>query len=137
MEKLTPQNYREEHLVQVLLAILQGIPVEYKSKSNDWTELKDFFLILKENTKYRIVPKPTPLPFSREMWQMFSKKWKLATMNKDESISLHTQTSFLNPRYEQWSVPDDAETIDVTDLLAVNTDGINWRLSLTKRPKDV
>ncbi|MWN30977.1 MULTISPECIES: hypothetical protein [unclassified Gilliamella] len=137
MEKLTPQNDREEHMVQVLLAILQGIPVEYKSKSNDWTELKNSFLILKENTKYRIVPKPTPLPFSREMWQMFNKKWKLATMNRDESISLHTQTSFLNPCYEQWSVSDDAETIDVTDLLAVNTAGINWRLPLTKRPEDV
>lgn len=143
MEKLTPQNEHQEHMVQVLLAIMQGIPVQYKGKRDGWTDLQNPILYINANTKYFIVPKPTPLPISLEMWRMFNKKWQIATMSSGERIYLHEDTSLLEPVYGEWSTSDlgaDFDTvnkIDITDLIEVNTDTINWRLSVTRRPKGV
>ena len=57
--KLIPQNEEQEHLVQMLLAKLQGIPVEYWSTDHDkWLDSKHDAIIA--SVIYRIKPTFNP-----------------------------------------------------------------------------
>lgn len=57
--KLIPQNEEQEHLVQMLLAKLQGIPVEYWSTAHDkWLDSKHDAIIA--SVIYRIKPTFNP-----------------------------------------------------------------------------
>jgi hypothetical protein len=131
MEKLTPQNEHQEHMVQVLLAKMQGVPVEYK-RGTDWCRAVPDSVSL--NTEYRIAPKPTYLPISREMWQMISKEWKWASMDENKGVNFFTHEPVIYKPDGIWgfNVGNYCQSI-----LAINTNGINWEQSLTKRPEDV
>jgi hypothetical protein len=132
MEKLTPQNEHQEHMVQVLLAKMQGIQVEYKVDDNDWRLAGPDCVSL--DIKYRIAPKPTYLPISREMWQMISKEWKWASMDESKGVNFFTHEPVLYKSDGIWgfNVGNYCQSI-----LAINTNGINWEQSLTERPEDV
>ncbi|MFQ1018016.1 hypothetical protein [Gilliamella sp. BG7] len=130
MEKLTPQNKHEEHLVQVLLAKMQGVPVEYK-RGADWCRAVPDSVSL--NTEYRIVPKPIPL-FTREMWAMIAPEWKWAAMDRDGKVCFYTDEPCINTRGIGWTNCGGDYCYSV---LATNIDGVSWRLSLTERPEGV
>lgn len=131
MEKLTPQNKHQEHTVQVLLAKMQGIPVEFGC-SNDWREVHSELAGF--TFEYRIVQRPTPLPISHEMWRMINKKWKWAVKDKGGNVWFYTHEPSLGKEKDIWvcHAGDYCRSI-----LIINTDGIDWKQSLTKRPEDV
>ena len=126
--KLTPQNAKQEHLVQILLAMSQNIPVEVNI-SGEWELSTILFPTM--NYEYRIKPTPTPLPISREAWSFIDKKWHYAAMDKCGAICLYERKPTKSGR--GWDTD-----FSVSDCpLNINTDGINWEASLTERPEDV
>lgn len=132
MEKLTPQNEYQEHMVQVLLAKMQGVPVEEYNDDNYFWHPSDSNCIFL-NTEYRIVPKPIPL-ITREMWAMIAPEWKWAAMDKDGKVYFYTDEPCINTRNIGWT---NCGGDYCNSVLATNANSTNWRLSLTKRPEDV
>ena len=126
--KLTPQSAEQEHLVQILLAMMQKIPVEVNI-SGEW-ELS-VILFPTMNYEYRIKPKPTPLPISREIWSHLDKIWKYATMDRDGLTFWHQEKPTQN--HLGWGSVDYRSTYP----LNFNSEGINWETSLTERPEGV
>lgn len=129
--KLTPQNAEQEHLVQVLLAKMQGMQVEYKVDDNDWCLAGPDCVSL--DIKYRIAPQPTPL-ITREMWAMIDPKWKWAAMDSDGEVYFYTDEPCIRARGFSW---DSCGGYYCNSVLATNANSTNWRLSLTERPEDV
>jgi hypothetical protein len=131
MEKLTPQNEHQEHMVQILLAKMQGLTVERKL-DNDWcwSNPGDLFLDL----EYRIAPKPTSLPIPHKMWAMIDKKWKYAAMDDDGDVFFYNNKPVLTTTRGTWCCDGGGA---IGSVLAINIGGINWKQSLTKRPEDV
>ena len=131
--KLTPQNAEQEHWVQIILARLQGIPIEvYSIINNKWIDLGDDCSIFM-GYEYRIKPEPisTPLPISREIWSHLGKIWKYATMDRDGRTFWHQEKPTQN--YLGWGSVDYRSTYP----LNFNSEGINWETSLTERPEGV
>ena len=130
--KLTPQNEEQEHLVQMLLAKLRGIPVERWSFSDQkWVDSTNDTIIT--CNKYRLKQEPTltPLPISRELWSYIDKKWQYAAMEQDGRIFFYHAKPIIEGDY--WSA-----SFNMSDCpLNINTDGIDWKLSLTERPEGV
>ena len=129
--KLTPQNAEQEHWVQIILARLQGIPIEvYSIINNKWIDLGDDCSIFM-GYEYRIKPTPTPLPISRDLWSHIDKKWQYAAMGYCGSILFFERKPTKGG--SGWN-----SYFNVSDCpLNINTDGINWETSLTERPEDV
>ena len=127
--KLTPQDAKQEHMVQILLAIIQNIPVEVNI-GGEWETSTILFPSM--NYEYRIKPiKPTPLPISREAWSFINKTWQYAAMDECGAICLYERKPTKGVR--GWDTD-----FSVSDCpLNINTDGINWETSLTERPEDV
>lgn len=126
--KLTPQNAEQEHMVQILLAIMQKIPVEVNI-GGEWRTSTILFPDM--GYEYRIKSKPTPLPISRELWSHIDKKWQYAAMGDCGSILFFERKPTKGG--SGWN-----SYFNVSDCpLNINTDGINWETSLTERPKDV
>lgn len=129
--KLTPQNAEQEHWVQIILARLQGIPIEvYSIINNKWIDLGDDCSIFM-GYEYRIKSKPTPLPISREIWSHLNKIWTCATMDRDGRTFWHQEKPTKN--HLGWDSVDSRSTYP----LNFNSEGINWETSLTERPEDV
>ena len=128
--KLTPQNAEQEHLVQILLAMMQKIPVEVNI-SGEW-ELS-VILFPTMNYEYRIKPTliATPLPISREIWSHLHKRWRYATMDRDGQTFWHQEKPTKN--HLGWGSVDYRSTYP----LNFNSEGINWETSLTERPEGV
>lgn len=128
--KLTPQDAKQEHMVQILLAIIQNIPVEVNI-GGEWGTSTILFPSM--NYEYRIKPTPTltPLPISREAWSFTNKTWQYAAMDECGAICLYERKPTKGVR--GWDTD-----FSVSDCpLNINTDGINWETSLTERPEDV
>lgn len=130
--KLIPQNEEQEHLVQVLLAKMQGVPVEEYNDDNYFWHPSDSNCIFL-NTEYRIVPKPTPL-ITREMWAMIASEWKWAAMDSDGEVYFYTDEPCISARGFSW---DSCGGDYCNSVLATNANSTNWRLSLTERPEDI
>ena len=129
MDKLTPQNAEQEHMVQILLAKMQGIEVEfYACHYEKWISsvARDIDL----DTNYRI--KSHELPITTEMWAMIDKKWKWAVMNEDGEVLFYKEKPYNTGEY--WYTDSCGCTLNI---LAIDTDRIDWRKSLTKRPEGV
>ena len=131
MPKLTPQNAEQEHWIQIILARLQGVPIEYYSVIyHEWLGTNCCSIDI-DNTTYRIKPKPTPLPISREAWSFINKTWQYAAMDECGAICLYERKPTKGVR--GWDTD-----FSVSDCpLNINTDGINWETSLTERPEGV
>lgn len=131
--KLTPQNAEQEHMVQILLAIIQNIPVEVNI-CGEWE--KSTILFPSMDYEYRIKPISTPLPISRELWSYIDKKWLYAAMDEDKKIHFYTKTPILE--CDEWRFIKRCDSDDwIECALNINTNGINWETSLTERPEDV
>ena len=94
MNKLTPQNAEQEHMVQILLAKMQGVEVE--------------------------------------IYERFREEWKWAAKDSDGEVSFYKEEPLIIGRY--WCPISDDHALNV---LTLNTDGIDWRKSLTRRPEGV
>ena len=130
--KLTPQDAKQEHMVQILLAKLQGVYVEEYNDDNCFWKPSDSNCIFL-NTEYRIVPKPTSL-ITREMWAMIAPEWKWAAMDGDGEVHFYTDEPCISIRDWMWTCGGGDYC---NSVLAINTDSINWERSLTERPEDV
>lgn len=130
--KLTPQNKEQEHLVQVLLAKMQGVYVEEYNDDNCFWKQSDSNCIFL-NTEYRIVPKPPSL-ITREMWAMIAPEWKWAAMDGDGEVYFYTDEPCISARDWMWTCGGGDYC---NSVLATNANSTNWRLSLTERPEDV
>jgi len=131
--KLTPQNAEQGHLVQMLLAIMQKIPVEVNF-GGEWTTSTILFPSM--GYEYRIKPTPTPLPMSRWMWRKINKKWRFIAMDKDGQVFLYMKRP--HPKrgeYGGYWYKGSAYCVEFP--FYINTDGVNWETSLTERPEDV
>ncbi|OCG71895.1 hypothetical protein A9G43_03850 [Gilliamella sp. Occ3-1] len=131
MEELIPQNEHQEHMVQVLLAKMQGVPVEYK-RGADWCRAVPDSVSL--NTEYRIAPQSTPLPISREMWTLIDRTWNYAAIDANGRVFFFERKPYIVATDELWS-SNTGKYIGCA--LAINIEGINWKWSLTERPEDV
>ena len=130
--KLTPQNAEQEHLVQMLLAIIQKIPVEVNI-GGEWRTSTILFpdMDYEYHIKPTPTPTPTPLPISREIWSHLDNRWCYAAMESDGRIFFYNTKP--TRELEYWSASS-----DVSDCpLNINTYGINWEASLTERPEGV
>ena len=127
MNKLTPQNKRQENMVQILLAKMQGIEVEYLSHGSWYYSPAEYFDL---SFTYRI--KPHELPITKEMWAMIGEEWKWAAKDKDGEVCFYKEKPFKTNRY--WYAASEHYALNV---LTLNTDGIDWRKSLTRRPEGV
>ena len=128
--KLTPQNAEQEHYVQMLLAKMQGIPVEFWYDFDQiWDDSSSDSISI--SVKYRIKSKPTPLPISREIWSHLDKRWQYAAMDEDGRIFFYNTKP--TREFEDWSASSDMSDCP----LNINAYGINWETSLTERPEDV
>ena len=127
--KLIPQNAEQEHLVQILLAKMQRIPVECDFGDGDgWVDSTILYIDL--GRKYRIKP-TTPLPISRELWSYIDKQWKYVAMDKNKKIFFYEKRPII-------SEFDWRDSLSVArSPFNINTNGINWETSLTERPEDV
>lgn len=131
--KLTPQNAKQEDLVQILLAMMQKIPVECNFGDGDgWTDAG--ILYPNRNYKYRIKSKPitTPLPISRELWSYIDKRWRFIAIDKSGTMYL-----FLDKPTARDGLWLPVGGVYSQCPLNINTDGINWETSLTERPEGV
>lgn len=129
MDKLTPQNTEQEHMVQILLAIMQGVAVEYYDViDRRWETVSHKTIYLEFD--YRI--KSHELPITREMWAMIDKKWKWAAKDNDGGVWFYVD----RPSKSDYCWSADSQGCAL-NALVLNTDGIDWRKSLTKRPEGV
>lgn len=129
MNKLTPQNSEQEHMVQILLAKMQGFEVEHFA-CGVWCHSPSNYFDFK--SIYRI--KPHELPITREMWGMLDKKWKWAAKDENDQIYFYTDEPYVFGDYNYWCVRGGR---CIKSILAINADGIDWQKSLTKRPEGV
>lgn len=129
--KLTPQNAKQEHLVQILLAMSQNIPVEVNI-SGEWELSTILFPTM--NYEYRIkpTPTPTPIPVSRKTWKKINKEFRFIVMDKNKHF-YHCKSA---PKSSDktWLL---SEVDHVKSPLIFDSDGINWETSLTERPEGV
>ena len=131
MDKLTPQNTTQEHMIQILLAMMQGIDVEYYDVIDcRWTTASCKTVYLEFN--YRV--KPHELPITREMWAMIDKKWKWAAEDGNGDVYFHTAKPLISKSAGIWHTGGDELC---RCALMINTNGIDWQKSLTKRPEGV
>ena len=129
--KLTPQNAEQEHYVQILLAKMQGIPVEFWYDFDQiWDDSNSDSIII--STKYRIKSKPTPIPVSRKTWKKINKEFRFIVMDKNKHF-YHCKNA---PKSSDktWLL---SEVDHVKSPLIFDSNGINWETSLTERPEDV
>lgn len=130
--KLTPQNAEQEHYVQILLAKMQGIPVEHYAECfNEWWNADNTTINITKKYRIKPEPAPTPLPISREIWSHLDKRWQYAAMDEDGRIFFYNTKP--TREFEDWSASSDMSDCP----LNINAYGINWETSLTERPKDV
>lgn len=133
--KLTTKNAKQRHLVQIILARMQGIPLEVYSKDeNKWIDVSNTCSISIE-CHYRI--KLTPLPISRELWGFIDKDFRFCVMDRFGLVLFYKERPEL---YENgWRIPNKPDDSDrcLAFPLYINTDGINWATSLTERPEGV
>ena len=129
--KLTPQNEEQEYLVQMLLAKMQGIPVECDFGDGDgWVDSTILYIYL--GRKYRIKPTPTPIPVSRKIWKKINKEFPFIIMDKNKCF-YHCKKA--PKRFDGvWLL---SEVEHIKSPLVFNSNGINWETSLTERPEDV
>ena len=131
MDKLTPQYEEQEHMVQILLAKMQGIDIEfYDDLDDEWVTSTSCVVVVGGN--YRI--KSHELPITREMWGMLDKKWKWAAKDENDQIYFYTDEPYVFGNDNYWCVRGGR---CIKSILAINADGIDWRKSLTKRPEGV
>lgn len=130
--KLTPQNAEQEHWVKIILARLQGIPIEvYSIINNKWIDLGDDCSIFM-GYEYRIKSKPTPLPISRDLWSHIDKRWRFIAIDRSGTMYL-----FLDKPTARDGLWLPVGGVYSHCPLNINTDGIYWETSLTERPEDV
>lgn len=129
--KLTPQNAEQEHLVQILLAMKQGLYVEVDYGSG-WVNAVTLFH--NGDFEYRINPNPnpTPIPVSRKIWKKINKEFRFIVMDKNERF-YHCKKAPKRVDGE-WLL---SEVEHIKSPLVFNSDGIDWRTSLTERPEGV
>ena len=127
--KLTPQNAEQEHLVQILLAMKQGLYVEVDYGSG-WVNAVTLFH--NGDFEYRINPNPnpTPIPVSRKIWKKINKEFRFIVMDKNERF-YHCKKAPKRVDGE-WLL---SEVEHIKSPLVFNSDGIDWRTSLTERPE--
>lgn len=128
MDKLTPQNAQQEHMVQILLAKMQGVDVQILNPIGDWSiSTHDVICI---DSIYRI--KSHELPITREMWAIIDKKWKWAAKDSDGEVYFYTNNPSLENCFWRCYFGEHSGCV-----LSIDTDDIDWRKSLTKRPEGV
>ena len=127
--KLIPQNAEQEHMVQILLAIMQKIPVEVNI-GGEWRTSTILFPDM--GYEYRIKPTPTPIPVSRKTWKKINKEFRFIAMDKNKCF-YHCKKA--PKRFDGvWLL---SEVEHIKSPLVFNSNGINWETSLTERPEDV
>ena len=135
IEKLTPQNAKQRHLVQIILARSQGIPLEvYSKEDNKWIDASNTCSISIE-CEYRI--KLTPLPISRELWGFIDKDIRFCAMDEDGEVYLYEECPKLIEHAGEWNVTHITDDSYLAFPLCINTQGVYWKTSLTERPEGV
>lgn len=136
MNKLVPQNEQQEHLVQILLAKLQEVPVEFRStvaRNPQWRRSDDNKYMSWANTDYRIIQKSLTLP--NEFWKYIDPKWHYIAMDRDGEFFMYDKKPDKNTIEGVWesSCYNDLTQID----LNIDTTGYEWYETLIERPEGV
>ncbi|MDF7671131.1 hypothetical protein PT276_08005 [Orbaceae bacterium ESL0721] len=82
---------------------------------------------------YLINSKATPLPIP---WEIIPSKWKFAAMDFDGEVYMFNGEPYVLERGYHWSCRSEVDS-RIVDIINIDTTGIDWRKSLTKRPEGV
>lgn len=80
--------------------------------------------------QYRLKAKATPLNIP---WEHIKSKYKWTAMDESGSVFVYENKPVIQSDY--WYNAEDIACLE--DCLNINTDNVNWELSLTKRPSSL
>ena len=133
MDELTPKNAKQKHMIQILLAKMQGIDVEFYDRLDKRWMVSTTCAVVADG-KYRI--KSHKLPITRKIWRTIGKKWKWAAKDYSGEVFFYIKKPIKSNGY--WlavSGRSFSRTLALKEDL--NVDDIDWQKSLTKRPEGV
>ncbi len=85
----------------------------------------------REDAAYRIKKKELIIP-----WGCMDEKWQYATVDKDGTIVLWVEEPYMIKNHcNQWE-NDTGNFFEANGILKVDATGIDWKESLTRRPKN-
>lgn len=82
--------------------------------------------------KRKVVATPLDIP-----WNLIDVRWKWAAMDNTRDVYLYECEPHTRATHGVWSTSYESRFKLISDCLQLNTEGIDWNRSLTKRPKGV
>lgn len=138
MKHLVPQNEQQVHLVQILLAKMQGVPVEYKiiddGLRGEWSGSGNGHLLDWKSYVYRIKQKE-PLTLPKEFWRCILRKWRYVAMDKDGEFFLYGKKPKKDTISKLWETDRYGDLCKID--LNIDTTGYEWDETLIERPEGV
>lgn len=140
MNKLAPQNKQQEHLVQILLAKLQELPVEFRVKGlsgfEDWRISEtNRYLSFGGNIEYRIKQKEPLKLYAENCWNLLDPEWKYIAQDANGEICKYTHKPIPDKLKGYWVISR-GNVIPIKGLGIYNT-GYKWYETLITRPQGV
>lgn len=125
-EDITPVTDQEKMLTMALLRKIRGQGLE--SYQGKWVKARCNYISIDED--YRKLVEKTPLELP---WQFIKKEFNYAAMDEDGEIYVYEDI----PAIKDGCWDHITSRLISYAVLDIKTEGINWELSLTKRPEDV
>lgn len=124
----TLMEMTEEEAVPIFNAWREGRTIEeYFCSRGPWKDMNNSFPLY-NRASYRIKPKKLNIP-----WECIRPEFKWAAMDKDGAVCVYENKpsiSDVGPWY-----PFDGKFVCLRFPLAIDTEGVDWRTSLTGRPE--
>lgn len=127
----------EDIYINIILAILNKVPVEYyDTEQQNWLLVNNKQVDLSGEVDYRIA-KGEGL-FCSEFWKYIEPQWKYAFKDISGNIFVSTQKPTLTENGWELTCCDTWYSIDPTvlDILCLDASHIYWKLSMTERPEE-
>jgi hypothetical protein len=119
----------ERHMCEMLLRMMRGQPVECRAEPEnlphiEWHDATG--LSLNTEREYRIPVKKLNIP-----WEHIKPEYKFAAMGSDGVVFVFASAPVL--KSVVWNIGPDV-ALSIIGALTIDTDGIDWKESLTERP---
>lgn len=122
---LQPKNNTEKHLIQVLLALMNDLPVEkYNNYTQNYEKFKSEEIYLKDI--YRIKLNFLDL----KMWAMIDKKFQYVVINPEGQVFFSVEKPTLDLEYNCWTSAGEVQRCDIIDASSFKD---KWQFSLCDR----
>lgn len=125
LEKKAFRDMAAEEQAEIIRAIVEG-DSEYFSNEGVWEESRNAFISL--NSAYRTRQHKLEIP-----WEHIKPEFKWAAM--DEIGDVYVYSTKPRMRTVEWR-QEMGYSININELLNIDTSGIDWRESLAQRPEN-